>query len=247
MDTLLNQIQESLEFELSSTFLSFWEDHNPSTRKHIPTFSVQKKELGGDWGRRIVVGSTPIQWIIVIASETPPNVQEISLAHEILHIVLDCEGYPVIEGKEGARMDEIGANLHSVLLHPIIWARLRSYGFSIDEHINRKAEGQLNDLRGRQTHPSRSQSPEWELWVLLYMLARLEWSEEKSEQIYLFFNKLGSSIGRQGESNLKRLYSLGYPNQQSLTPSVVSQAGELLLQRLKLDGVMKLNYIQPLR
>jgi len=36
-----------------------------------------------------------------------------------------------------------------VLVHPIIWFRMRGWGFPVDEHIKVKATGQLKDLESK--------------------------------------------------------------------------------------------------
>ena len=120
----------------------------------------------------------------------------------------------------------IGANLHSVLVHPIVWLRMREWGFPVDDHIRVKAMGQLKDLQKMdlvRRHPSRKRFPEWQNWLLKYVLARLEWGEPEREQIYEMFAKHHLSVGRQGEKYVKRLDSLGYFEPRSLTPPIVAR------------------------
>lgn len=243
--TPLQGLEKLLGITFSSHFIDFWTEYDPANpSSNTPNFEVRKSNLGGPFGCRLPRPNHPNGWLIKIERDLPYEAQEVTLAHEIIHSSLDVDGYPMIGRKEGAPSNSdyarVAANLHSVLVHPIIWLRMREFDFPVDSHILMKSSGQLSDLRKIHRYPSRSKSPEWEDWVLRYMLARLEWGEAERAQIYDIFAARHSAIGRQGEKYLRKLDSLGYSEPQLLNPDVVRSAGEMLISRLKLDNVFSL-------
>ncbi len=247
--TLLDRLEAFLGITFSSHFVEFWTEYGPANPScSTPRFEVRRRNLGGPFGARLPRLGHPKGWLIEIERDIPDEVCEVTFAHEIIHLSLDVDGYPVIVGKHGppgsAAYDSLGANLHSVLVHPIIWLRMRKFGFPVDSHILIKSSGQLSDLRKLPRFPSRNKSPEWEDWVLRYMIARLEWGEAERAQIYDIFAARHSAIGRQGEKYLAKLDSLGYSEPHLLNPDVVRSAGEMLVRRLKLDSVFSLGSIE---
>lgn len=245
----LSTLHDILGNEISSNFVTFWSDYSPSNPiMLIPPFELIKKKLNGPFGHRLPRPGNPKGWLIEIEEGLPQNVKEVTLAHEMVHLSLDMSGYPMIAQPEGAPCnaiyDSIAAVLHSILVHPIIWARLKSYGFMVDDHILIKSCGQLNDLRKIRKYPSRRNSPAWEEWVLKYILARLEWGESERQEIYDLFRSRYSSIGDQGEKILDRLYGYGYSRPDLITPETASSAAEMILDRLKLRFVFTLPKIK---
>jgi len=249
MDTSLETLEVLLGIAFSETLRKFWKAH---VRDKTPSFEVQKGRLGGAFGRRGPHPNRPGWWLIEIEESLPRLVRaEVTLAHEVLHLTLDQEGYPMICGRREsseAVWGPIAENLHSVLVHPVVWLRMRVWGFPVDDHIRVKATGRLRDLQSmdlmRRT-PSRKQRPNWQLWLLQYVLARLEWGEPEREQIYEMFANRHMSIGRQGEKYVKKLASLGYFQPTKLTPQIVASAGQMLLQRLDINTYFGLASTDP--
>jgi hypothetical protein len=246
MDASLGTLEGLLGVTFSETFHRFWKAYVPDK---TPGFAVQKRKLGGAFGRR---GPHPrFGWLIQVEESLPHSAREVTLAHEIVHLALDKEGYPVIcsqKSLKGKEWGDVASYLHSVLVHPVVWLRLREWGFPVDDHILVKATGRLKDLQSmdpRRAAPKRKQFPNWQLWLLQYMLARLEWGEPEREQIYEMFAKHYLSVGRQGEKYVKRLNSLGYSEPRRLTPPIVAQAGQMLLQRLDLNDYFWLGSTDP--
>jgi len=195
--------------------------------------------------------NNPKGWLIQISEKAPRQVREVTLAHEIMHLALDLEEYPVIipQGNTpgGGVWGEVGAELHSVLVHPIIWFRMRKFGFPVDDHIRIQATGQLADLKRTHRYPTRNQFPDWQNWTLKYVLARLQWNEPERQEIHNLFESCRSAIGRQGEKLFEKLYnSFGYSVPESLTPSITTGAGEMLLQRLDLGSYLQLAFIKTI-
>ncbi len=245
MDTSLETLEGLLDTTFSETFRKFWKTYVPDK---TPGFAVQKRKLGGEFGNR---GPHPrFGWLIQIEETLPLLAREVTLAHEIVHLALDQEEYPMICGKQEQDniWGPIGANLHSVLVHPVVWLRMREWGFPVDDHIRVKATGRLKDLQSMdlmRRSPSRKQFPAWQLWLLQYVLARLEWGEPEREQIYEMFAKYHLSVGRQGEKYVKRLDSLGCFEPRRLTPPIVARAGQMLLQHLDLGTYFSLASTDP--
>ena len=248
MDTRLENLEVLLDITFSETFRKFWKAYVPDKTL---SFEVQKDRLGGAFGRRGLHPTRPGWWLIEIEENFPCLVRaEVTLVHEIVHLALDKEGYPIIGGRKGLPQDgvwgEVGANLHSVLVHPIVWLRMREWSFPVDDHIRVKATGQLKDLRSKiRKYPSRKMFPGWRNWLLLYVLARVEWGEPEREQIYEMFASRHVPIGRQGEKYVKKLASLGYFEPPKLTPQIVASAGQMLLQRLDLNTYFGLASTDP--
>jgi len=248
----LASLEVGLGVAFSKTFHEFWKAHVPDK---TPLFEVQKRKLGGAFGRRGPHPSKPGWWLIEIEQNLPYSVHpENTLAHEIVHLVLEKEGYPVIwspEPPKGRIWENIASELHSILTHPVIWMRMREWGFPVDDHIRIKATGQLGDLQRmdlRRKAPKRKQFPDWQLWILKYILARLEWGEPERTQIYEVFAKPSITvIGKHGEKYVKQLDSLDYFEPQKLTPQTVKEAGERLLKDLKLNVYFSLKTLEELK
>lgn len=243
-----------LVLNLSSTFLNFWAEYGPNNKDRLlPPFEIIQKKLNGPFGRRLPRPNHPKGWLIELDKDLSDDIREVTLAHEILHLALDFEGYPIVGTIKGVpdhpAYDSIAADLHGALVHPIIWHRLRQFNFPITNHILVQSTGQLHDLRNYKTKfPSRKDSPKWESWVLKYINARLDWADKEREEIFNIFKKRHSSIGDNGEKILSRLYALGYNNPEQLTPETVLAAGKMVLQRLKkLDGIFVFNWFKTIK
>jgi len=243
------ELEKLLNVEFSEAFCKFWEAHVPNK---TPDFSVQASKLGEDWGRR-GYDPTSRQGIIEIEESLNSFHKELSLTHEILHLVLEQEGYPVVRHKELQTTKRlqgewaIAANLHSVITHPVIWFRMRQYGFPVDAHIKDKAIGRLTNLKSLiDKYPPRRNFPSWCLWLLQYVLARLEWGAPERQMIYEMFASHSVPIGEQGEKYVTRLDKLGYFNPESLTPAIAKKAGDMFLQRLGLELYYKLDHLEKL-
>jgi hypothetical protein len=252
MTANLASLEAFLGIALSKTFHEFWKAHVPD--KTLP-FEVQKRRLGGPFGRRGPHPTKPGWWLIEIEIESnlPSLHLEVTLAHEIVHLVLDKEGYPVVwspKPPKGQMWGPIAMYLHSVLVHPVVWLRLREWGFPVDDHIRVKATGRLKDLQSmdlRRKAPKRKQFLDWQLWLLQYILARLQWGEPERTQIYeMFADHSITVIGRYGERYLKRLDSLCYFDPQNLSPQIVKQAGQELLNKLDLSEYFSLKTLEEL-
>ena len=239
-EEVLEALEKLLNIAFTDTFEKFWKAYVPNK---TPSFEVQKCRLNGPFGRRQPRPGHPRGWLIQIEERMPEGVSsEVTLAHEVIHLALDIESYPMIGGGENLSKDIWGpvmASLHSILVHPVVWHRMRDWGFPVDDHIRVKSTGRLKDLESKiRKYPSRKASPNWENWVFQYVLARLEWGEPEREQIYRMFANL--SIGRQGEKCVEKLAALGYFELQRLNPKTVSEAGEMLLHRFSLNHHFKL-------
>jgi hypothetical protein len=248
MDSPLESLEELLNMIFSETFHKFWKAYIPDK---ISNFIVKRSKLGGAWGQRDYNLQSK-QTIIGIEENLAPFHKEMSLAHEILDLVLEREGYPVIYSdaqqlkQNLPGRDPIASNLHSVIIHPVIWFQMREWGFPVDEHIRVKATGQLKDLQSKiDKYPSRSNFSVWCGWLLQYILARLEWGEPERQEIYEIFENRHIPIGRQGEKYIKRLEKLGYFDPRNLTPSIVAKAGDMFLQFLELKPYFTLVSTKP--
>lgn len=247
----LEKLEKLLEVSFAKSLHAFWREYVQPGR--VPTFQVQKCKLNGAWGCRKPLLDNPNGWLIQINEKAPREVREVTLAHEITHLALDLEGYPVISPQKDTPRDggvwrEVAAGLHSVLVHPVIWFRMRRFEFPVDDHIRIQATGQLADLRRKPRYPTRSQFPDWQNWTLKYILAGLQWDEPERQEIYDLFKSRHSAIGRQGEKMLDKLRnSFSYSAPESLTPRITTDAGEMLLQRLDLDNHLQLAFIKTIR
>jgi len=249
-NTILEELENLLEISFTKSFHVFWREYVQSGR--APHFQVQKCKLNRSWGCRKPLLSNPNGWLIQINEKAPREVREVTLAHEITHIVLDLEEYPVISPQKDTPLEglwgEVASTLHSVLVHPVIWFRMRKFEFPVNGHIRIQAIGQLADLKGNPKYPSRKQFPDWQNWTLRYILARLQWDEPERQEIYDLFNSRHSAIGRQGEKMLNMLRNFfNYSTPESLTPKITTDAGEMLLQSLGLDSHLQLAFIKTIR
>ena len=244
---MIERIEKLFGDRLSDNFLKFWEEYHPGSQKRlIPTFELVVRKLNGNFGGRLPRLGHKRGWLIEIEDSLPLETKEITFAHELCHLSLDVEGYPLIIQSSETRyakvkvIDDIASELHSIMVHPIIWLRLQEHGFPVNEHIHLKSDGKLSELRTIDRFPPRSHSPEWERWVLRYCLARLEWAEDHSREVYEFFKRKGSSIGDNGEKILKMLADIGYDSPSTLSPSVVKSGGDMILRKLKLNDVLSI-------
>jgi hypothetical protein len=237
MNSSLVELKLLLNVDFSETFGKFWQTHVPDK---VASFSIKVSKLGGAWGRRSYDLKTK-QALIEIEENLAPFHKEITLAHEVLHLVTEKQGFPVIYSNE----QQLKVNLpgretfaecfHSVLMHPVIWLRMNEWGFPVDEHIRVKARGQLKHLQSIiDKSPSQSDFSEWRNWLMQYILARLEWGIPERQEIYEMFESRHISIGRQGEKYIKRLEKFGYFDPKNLMPSIVNEAGNMFLQFLEL-------------
>lgn len=233
----LEHLEKALGITFSEAFCTFWKAYIVSDR--MPDFRVERGMLGGSFARRLYDSDMAI--IQVEKTLTLPVHVETALAHEIVHLALDREGYPVIvRGKKPPLPDgaweQVASGLHSVLTHSIVWHRMREWNLSVDEHIRLKATGRLESVRAQMHRcPRRKEAIQWLNWLFQYMVARLDWPEPEREQIHRVFLEDCPSVGKPGERYVKRLYSLGYSAPGNLTPSLVFRAGEMLIRLLEID------------
>ena len=246
MNSSLAELEKTLGIKFSETFCAFWEDYVPSK---TPNFSLKASKLGGVWGYR-GYDLKAKRAVIEVEESLESFHKEITIAHEILHLVLEWEGYPLIYSDEQRlkrnlpNAEAIAENLHSVIIHPVIRFRMKEWGFSVDKHIKVKAAGQLKDLETKiDQYPPRSNLPEWCEWLLRYVLARLEWGEFERQAIRDMFSSRHIPIERQGEKYLNRLEKIGYLEPKSLTPVIVTEAGEMFLHLLDLKSYYTIGFI----
>lgn len=245
----LQDYEKLLGIQFSDNFREFWKEYGSNSSSIIiPNFELRVKSLNGPFGYRLPRMNNPKGWLIEVEKDIPGDRKERTFAHEIIHLALDLEGYPLVVSDKNTptnqTFDSIAAILHSILVHPIIWLRMKKYGFPVEEHIAVKSIGQLKDLRKYSKFPSRKKSPLWEEWVLKYVLARLEWNEIHKKEIYDIFKRRFSSIGDHGEIILKRLTNIGYSLPEKLTPHKVSEAAKMIVNRLKLNHAFSFPTLQ---
>lgn len=103
----------------------------------------------------------------------PENVsQAISVAHELLHCVFHKEGFPTTKDPE-RQLASLSTILNNLLVHPLIVARMRFYGFDLAEQHQRFVQAALKML---QQYPQGPQDYPEELgFILGYAAHILTW------------------------------------------------------------------------
>jgi len=233
MTVTLQALEDKLDVAFSKTFRRFWNAHVPD---RTPRFQVETSRLSraafADVGPHPKYG-----WLIRVRDDRHDVAGlEIRLAHELLHLVLDKEGYPAVcrsdealpKGWSPREWDEVMKLVHSILCHPVISLRMRHWGFATDEHLSKEIRDTLEVL---ETHciPDPDDFVYWRLWVLTYVLNRLD----GGDQVCTYIARRAASVAEQGEEYSKWLDSAGYSEPQHLTAPKVIEVGQSFLSLLE--------------
>ena len=231
METCLS-IEGKLNTVLSTKFRCFWEEH---IIEDAIDFQVARAALNpGVFGTVEALEGSDFEWEIEIRDDLDDLHTEITLAHELMHVLLYRQGHPAIclSGECGEKTstfwDGMGRIVHSILSHPIIWPRVERYwGNDLDICLEKQIE-EVQPMFDKQTP-----SDKWEERnaCVSYMQNRLDGVACLCDQIDRRFPRIAS----RGESDTKWLLDQGYAEAEKLTANQVIQIGQSLLKRLSLE------------
>jgi len=231
---------EDLEGKLGVTFSEmfrrFWNAHVP---EKTPCFGVATSKLSQ--ARYAVVRLHPEHgWLIEVRDDLVDNAElEVSLAHELFHLILYKEGYPAVCRSQEElpnewnpdEWDEAMGLVHSILSHPVIRQRMRHEGFPIDEHLPKEIRETLEVL---ETYcvPDPDDFVYWRLWVLTYVLNRCD----GVDQVCSYIAGRAAPVAEQGEEYSRWLDLAGYSEPGSVTVPKMIEIGRRFLELLEMDA-----------
>jgi hypothetical protein len=234
METCLS-IEGKLNIVLSTKFRCFWDAH---IIEDAVDFQVARAALGpGEFGTVEALEGSDFEWEIDIRDDLNDLETEITLAHELMHVLLHHQRHPAIclSDKCGVQAsslwDGIAVAVLGILSHPIIWPRLERYwGNDLDIHWEKQLV-EFQTMVDKQTP-----SDKWdELSACLsYVQNRLDGLTCLCEKIKRRFPRIAS----RGELATKWLLDQGYSEAEKLTANQVIQVGINLLKRISVDGCL---------
>jgi hypothetical protein len=241
MNETINILEKTLGITFSDLFHQFWETQISINDLNI---IIEMSDLRN--GEFADVGPHPEfeanhTWLIRIANNISKDVDwlEMSLAHEILHLVLYEEGYPAICSYQDKPLDSnwevIAKGIHSILTHPLISQRMRDWGFPVDDQIRREESVTLEIIKDAPD-PETGDDLTRVSWILTYICNRLD----GGNQICDLISRRSPSVANAGEQIVKWLLTNGYSSIQSFTSLRIFTIGEILLRKLNLKEHLKL-------
>jgi hypothetical protein len=150
-----------------------------------------------------------------------------NVAHELMHAVLDCEGFPdlVIDERLRPSMNErqtlhrIGAPLCSMLLDPVANERLRSYGFDLWLPYVRETEFSICQIKTSGSPPNRLTELAWIINcasnLIDWRLSRPPTAKEPSE-FQKWFDPLYPRIAVEARQVVDLVAARGYETPQTM-------------------------------
>ncbi len=161
----------------------------------------------------------------------PPDA--LAVAHELMHLVLDTEGFPFIASR--SERQPLAALLNSMVQDPLVDARLRAYGFDIARKIRKDIAAALAGLRQAE-QPSDPITRM--MWVLSYASQVLEWKvvapdavREQGELFVRWFSAHQPTIAAEGDELLASVQRSGFD-----TPERMRAFFTRMARRHKLAG-----------
>jgi hypothetical protein len=133
----------------------------------------------------------------------------LAVAHELMHLVLDAEGFPFVAAR--SERQPLAALLNSLVHDPLIDARLRQYGFDIGRKVRKEIRAALAELP-RAVPGSASRL----IWVLNYAgqslagnVAAPDSAREQAEVFAGWFGAHHPSIAAEGDELLAEVERFG--------------------------------------
>jgi hypothetical protein len=166
----------------------------------------------------------------------PPDA--LAIAHELLHLVLDAEGFPFIVAR--SEHQPLAALINSAVQDPLIDARLLRHGFNIGKKIQKDIKAALASLH--QAEPPRDRVAR-AMWVLNYAgqlleceAAAVDGANEHVEAFTGWFSMRHPAIAAEGEELVADLRHAGYD-----TPELMRASFERIAQRYGLADDFSIN------
>jgi hypothetical protein len=167
-----------------------------------------------------------------------PSEDALAVAHEMMHLVLDAQGFPFIAAR--SEQQPLAALLNSMVQDPLIDARLRQHGFDIGKKIQKDIKAALGTLQ--HAEPSLDRMARM-MWVLNYtsqlLECRLVTPENRGAQAEGFagwFRTNHPTIAAEGDALLEDVQRLGYD-----TPDRMRALFDWITQRYKLPDHFKIH------
>lgn len=227
----IDTLENIIEVNLSNNFQRFWQAHLPDS---IPQFRLERTKLRQ--GKFADVGLDPDNgWIIRIRNDIPLSMIEISLAHEIMHLILYSDGYPAVcvndELSEQAEASMIAEAIHSILTHPILDYRMKNiWGFPIEINRKHEIEDALILIEGIDRHVSLDPINSL-LMGLTYIANRLDGIEPICEIIKERF----PNISLEAKEYVEFLSVSGYSKPEHLSSADVIRIGRIFIRNLNTE------------
>lgn len=173
--------------------------------------------------------TTEIIWINLLGSHF-----EYTIAHEIMHSVLDAEGFPTTSRTQKYANDEwtayVGSSLQSVILDAVIDNRLLNHNI-IDPDKSNVIQQKIEKLEQSKLEPSEY-GPSFDLWALDCLHTEIDPTLDYTEK-----ERLKSEIGRVfprvesvGNDLIKAVNSTGFRNPDQALNAMINIRDLLKLQ-----------------
>jgi len=203
-------LKESAEFRV------FYESERGKISK--PLYWVQDATLPE--GIDFSASRHPRGYSMIHLREVPiATVDAASIAHELFHLILDTEGFPLLKARThdwAQTATALASCPHDLLLDQ----RLISFGINIYEKYKRERDSTFIQLENRNDGP-RDQIEEL-LWTVNYADHILHWElfcrpYEESDNFQLLFDEKNPEIASRGQELIRIIRETGYETPDKMT------------------------------
>jgi len=214
--------------------------------KNIQNLPHNKTALGGvdDSGKDI---------IIYLNYDMPFEIQEETCVHEILHIILEHEGYPTIsikrkyynnlsENSKKLVRRAIGQFIDSIQ-HPIIFNReINDYHLDVDKCFSQQVIQKVNRFKKRKTNVKKQHFYFLNQQDILVSMEYFYYPKKYSDSVLEKYSVFSPDAYRSSKKLFKKIENVGFINPISCYRSA-SIIKKHIIKYGKRKGLIKYNYI----
>jgi len=213
----------------SKVFRDFYETERGKIKKSVYWSSGEPLPPGID---RMRESSTTEHRIFLRPIPASPE-DAIGVAHELVHLIMDDEGFPVVVYQD-LKFRNICATINSMLHDPIVNARLRDHGFDILEHYESQKKEMVSYLKMNQD--SLSDTSTRTGWVfnfasiLLEREVALRGQSKAKDSLPAWLEAEHPDISKEMQDLINLVSRIGYD-----TPEKQHRLYDVIIQRYRLQ------------
>ena len=221
--------------EESDRFAAFWIEERPKIGE--VHWAIDDSLPDGIWGRssRLSTGEA----VIRLANIPALADQDYKVAHELEHLVIDSEGFPMTASRP--EQEAISSAVNSMLHDPQVHERLEQYGYREDivreyEDESKDSRRQLEDFSGPA---NRMQATHW---TLNYAGNLIDWrqlngTESAASAFQTWFSERYPDIARDAKELLIMVDRIGYETPEGMRNSLAEFLEKYHLRDLVIQSV----------
>lgn len=197
-----------------------------------PIFWANNASLGGKT-TGLAIRLPPLGTQVICLRQLPVRTEDaFTAAHEIMHLILDAEGFPFTAGLP--EYQSLVGPLNSSVQDPLIDARLQQYGFDLCKKYENEIEGAVSKVQRAVPPPHRLAKI---MWIMNYTSTLLDWKATKDycskiniDAFEHWFNKNQPSIAAEGKQLASVIEQIGYD-----TPDKMEEVYKYVIKKYKLS------------